>query len=77
MDSAVAAPHAFGPFEAAAILVVALYAFTPGWGLGEALREFILGINFHAALIEGMLSFLLFAARSTSTWTPSGGGAGQ
>lgn len=94
MDSAVATPHAFGPFEAAAILVVlaallgyanhrliglphtigltvmgatasllvvALDALTPGRGLGDALRGFILGIDFHATLIEGMLSFLLFA----------------
>jgi len=57
-------PHTIGLTimgAAASLLVVLTDKFLLSTGLGEALRELIEGIDFHAALMEGMLSFLLFA----------------
>ncbi len=57
-------PHTIGltVMGAAASLVVVLAdKFVFGTGLGDSLQELIKGIDFHAALMEGMLSFLLFA----------------
>ncbi len=57
-------PHTIGLTimgAAASLLVVLADKFLLGTGLGEALRAVVEGIDFHAALMEGMLSFLLFA----------------
>ncbi|MFQ6016864.1 MAG: cation:proton antiporter [Kiloniellaceae bacterium] len=57
-------PHAIGLTvmgAAASLIVVAADALIPGFGLGQAVRTFLRSIDFHAALMEGMLSFLLFA----------------
>jgi CPA1 family monovalent cation:H+ antiporter len=45
----------------ASLAVVAADALIPGFGPGAAVRGFLRGIDFHAALMEGMLAFLLFA----------------
>ena len=45
----------------ASLAVVGADALYPGAGLGQAVRGFLAGIDFHKALMEGMLSFLLFA----------------
>ncbi len=45
----------------ASLAVVGADALVPGAGLGRAVREFLAGIDFHDALLNGMLSFLLFA----------------
>jgi CPA1 family monovalent cation:H+ antiporter len=45
----------------ASLAVVAADAVYPEAGLGRAVRGFLAGIDFHKALMEGMLSFLLFA----------------
>jgi CPA1 family monovalent cation:H+ antiporter len=45
----------------ASLAVVGADALYPGAGLGLAVRGFLAGIDFHKALMEGMLSFLLFA----------------
>ena len=45
----------------ASLAVVAADALIPGFAPGHAVRAFLRGIDFHTALMEGMLSFLLFA----------------
>jgi CPA1 family monovalent cation:H+ antiporter len=45
----------------ASLAVVAADALVPGFAPGHAVRGFLRGIDFHSALMEGMLSFLLFA----------------
>jgi CPA1 family monovalent cation:H+ antiporter len=45
----------------ASLAVVAADALIPGFTPGQAVRGFLRGIDFHAALMEGMLAFLLFA----------------
>ena len=45
----------------ASLAVVAADALIPGFAPGQAVRGFLRGIDFHAALMEGMLAFLLFA----------------
>jgi CPA1 family monovalent cation:H+ antiporter len=45
----------------ASLAVVAADFVVPGAGLGAAIRSFLQGIDFHTALMQGMLSFLLFA----------------
>jgi CPA1 family monovalent cation:H+ antiporter len=45
----------------ASLAVVAADVLIPGFAPGHAVRGFLRGIDFHAALMEGMLSFLLFA----------------
>ncbi len=45
----------------ASLAVVAADALIPGFAPGHAVRAFLRGIDFHSALMEGMLSFLLFA----------------
>ena len=57
-------PHTIGLTvmgAAASLIVVAADAVVPGFGLGDAVRSFLRGIDFYSALMEGMLSFLLFA----------------
>jgi len=45
----------------ASLAVVAADALVPGFGPGQAVRAFLRGIDFETTLMEGMLSFLLFA----------------
>ncbi len=45
----------------ASLAVVTADALIPGFAPGHAVRGFLRGIDFHAALMEGMLAFLLFA----------------
>ena len=45
----------------ASLAVVGADAMVPGAGMGRAVRDFLAGIDFHEALLDGMLSFLLFA----------------
>ena len=42
-------------------VVLGVDALVPAWGLGENVREAVLGIDFTELLMHGMLSFLLFA----------------
>lgn len=46
---------------AASLAVMALDAAIPSLTLGEAVRGYVLGIDFTEALMKGMLAFLLFA----------------
>ena len=46
---------------AASLVILALDAAVPAWGLGPSLRSALLDIDFSEALMQGMLSFLLFA----------------
>lgn len=45
----------------ASLAVVAADALIPGFAPGQAVRGFLRGIDFQAALMDGMLAFLLFA----------------
>ncbi len=45
----------------ASLGVIAIDGLAPGAGIGPGVRGFLAGIDFHKALMEGMLSFLLFA----------------
>jgi monovalent cation:H+ antiporter, CPA1 family len=45
----------------ASLLVLAIDWATPNFPLGDTVREFLSGIDFETALMQGMLSFLLFA----------------
>lgn len=57
-------PHTIGLTimgAGASLLVIAIDVLIPGLGPGHAVREFIAGIDFSTALLDGMLSFLLFA----------------
>jgi CPA1 family monovalent cation:H+ antiporter len=45
----------------ASLIVVALDWAIPGLHIGEAVRQFLSGIDFEKTLMQGMLSFLLFA----------------
>lgn len=45
----------------ASLVVLAVDAVTPSFLIGEAIRNFLAGIDFETALMQGMLSFLLFA----------------
>jgi CPA1 family monovalent cation:H+ antiporter len=57
-------PHTIGLTVMGAVAslgVLGLDAALPAAGLGESVRGFLANIDFHAALMDGMLSFLLFA----------------
>lgn len=54
---------------AASLIVVAIDWFLPSSGVGEDVAQFIAGINFHATLMDGMLSFLLFAGALHVDWS--------
>ncbi|MDH3473450.1 MAG: sodium:proton antiporter [Rhodospirillales bacterium] len=57
-------PHTIGLTVMGAVAslgVVAIDAVAPAAGLGQPVRDFLAGIDFSKALMEGMLSFLLFA----------------
>ena len=45
----------------ASLALLAVDGVAPQWGLGEGLRQHVLKIDFTDVLMEGMLSFLLFA----------------
>ncbi|MDP7548539.1 MAG: cation:proton antiporter, partial [Alphaproteobacteria bacterium] len=46
---------------AASLGALAIDALVPGWGVGPGLRAALVEIDFTAALMNGMLGFLLFA----------------
>ena len=57
-------PHTIGLVAiglAVSLAMMAVDALVPGFGLGDAVREMLADIDFADALLEGMLSFLLFA----------------
>ena len=57
-------PHGIGLTimgAAASLVIVALDRLMPDAELGHVLRDYLQGIDFRAALLDGMLSFLLFA----------------
>ena len=57
-------PHTIGLTvmgAAASLAVVGVDALVPGFGLGRTVRGFLAEIDFRATLMEGLLSFLLFA----------------
>jgi CPA1 family monovalent cation:H+ antiporter len=45
----------------ASLLVMLIDFATPGFEIGESVRQFLTNIDFETTLMEGMLSFLLFA----------------
>ncbi|NJO32243.1 MAG: sodium:proton antiporter [Sphingopyxis sp.] len=53
----------------ASLLVIAIDAMIPGSTLAPSVEGFLTGIDFHATLMEGMLSFLLFAGALHVDWT--------
>jgi len=53
----------------ASLAIIALGAAFPAWGLAQLVERFLTGIDFHATLMEGMLSFLLFAGALHVDWT--------
>ena len=57
-------PHTIGLTIMGAVAslgVVGLDALVPGLGMGQAVRGFVAGLDFPDTLLNGMLSFLLFA----------------
>ena len=57
-------PHAIGLTimgAAASLVIVGLDRLVPEVEVGHVLRGYLQGIDFHTALLDGMLSFLLFA----------------
>lgn len=52
----------------ASLLVVALDEMLPSSSVSRDLADFIAGIDFHATLMDGMLSFLLFAGALHVSW---------
>jgi CPA1 family monovalent cation:H+ antiporter len=53
----------------ASLIVVGIDRLMPASGLGERTVAFLAGIDFHTTLMEGMLSFLLFAGALHVDWT--------
>lgn len=53
----------------ASLAVIALDRLLPSSSMGEEVVAFLAGIDFHATLMEGMLSFLLFAGALHVDWT--------
>ena len=53
----------------ASLMVVGLDRLLPGSGLGHEIVAFIAGIDFHRTLMDGMLSFLLFAGALHIDWS--------
>jgi monovalent cation:H+ antiporter, CPA1 family len=53
----------------ASLLVIGIDRLLPASTLAEQVSAFISGIDFHATLMEGMLSFLLFAGALHVDWT--------
>ena len=57
-------PHTIGLTVMGAVVSLGVLAFDavfPAMGLGGSVHSFLANIDFHAALMDGMLSFLLFA----------------
>ncbi len=52
----------------ASLAIIGIGAAFPSWGLVPLVERFLTGIDFHAALMEGMLSFLLFAGALHVDW---------
>jgi CPA1 family monovalent cation:H+ antiporter len=52
----------------ASLVVVAIGALIPSTGLAGYVEQFLSGIDFHQTLMEGMLSFLLFAGALHVDW---------
>ena len=52
----------------ASLLVIGIDRLLPASSLAEQLSAFVSGIDFHATLMEGMLSFLLFAGALHVDW---------
>ncbi len=52
----------------AALAIIGIGALFPAWGLTPLVERFLVNIDFHAALMEGMLSFLLFAGALHVDW---------
>lgn len=53
----------------ASLIVVGIDRLSPGGGFSHAIVAFIAGIDFHATLMDGMLSFLLFAGALQIDWS--------
>ncbi len=53
----------------ASLLVVAIDRFVPGVSLAGRVVDFLNGLDFHKTLMEGMLSFLLFAGALHVDWS--------
>ena len=53
----------------ASLIVVGIDRLLPASDLAEQVTGFLAGIDFHATLMEGMLSFLLFAGALHVDWT--------
>lgn len=53
----------------ASLLIAAVDYVMPAAGLSETAAGFLSGINFHVVLLDGMLSFLLFAGALHVDWT--------
>ena len=52
----------------ASLAIIGIGEAFPSWGLTPMVERFLAGIDFHAALMEGMLSFLLFAGALHVDW---------
>jgi len=52
----------------ASLAIIGVGTAFPSWGLAPLVERFLTGIDFHAALMEGMLSFLLFAGALHVDW---------
>ncbi len=52
----------------ASLIIVAVGAIFPALGLTQGVERFLLGIDFHTTLMDGMLSFLLFAGALHVDW---------
>lgn len=52
----------------ASLLVVAIDRIVPGTNLSERVVDFLVQLDFHTTLMEGMLSFLLFAGALHVDW---------
>jgi CPA1 family monovalent cation:H+ antiporter len=53
----------------ASLVIAAVDYLIPAAGLSERVSEFLSGINFHVVLLQGMLSFLLFAGALHVDWS--------
>ena len=53
----------------ASLIVVGIDRLLPASDLAEQVTGFLAGIDFHATLMDGMLSFLLFAGALHVDWS--------
>lgn len=61
----------------ASLLVVAIDRILPGADFARDIVRFIAGLDFHTALMNGMLSFLLFAGALHVDWGEMQRGRGR